>query len=477
MLLHTGSYLLFLLVVILAYWSSPSRYRKPLLLLASYGFYTTFDLRFLALLVALTLANYLLGWAIPGSRYARLLAWFSVLLNLGALAVFKWADFFMEGLSRTFHALGFFTLPVGLQLLVPIGISFITFQAISYTTEIYRKKLEPAAWMDFAVYMAFFPKLVAGPLVRPEQFLSQLKQPSARPDRSAAMSALGLLLLGLFKKIVIADSLAGLSDVAFRAAARDMGIDFLPSALFWQGFYLYSFLIYADFSGYTDIARSSAILLGFNLPENFRQPYLSENITLFWNRWHMSLTQWFREYLFFPLSRGLLIKTGRRHARLIQIAVTLITMTLIGLWHGAAWTFVVWGVWHGVLLSINQVRSWKVERRWQKLGLGIVTFHLVGIGWVLFGSSSFEAAERFLRGMFTFTGPAGWAYYLPPVLLCAILVFGIDLVQGGYVRIPAHLQQAVKPVLVTASVLLLVCLAAIYMVNGGDARPFIYGQF
>ena len=273
--------------------------------------------------------------------------------------------------------------------------------------------------MDFAIYMAFFPKLVAGPLVRPDQFLSQLRQPFTRPDRKVIQAALGLLLLGLFKKIVIADSLASLSEVAFRAASRNVGTVLFPSSLFWQGFYLYSFLIYADFSGYTDIARSSAILLGFNLPENFRQPYLSETITIFWNRWHMSLTQWFRDYLFFPLSRSLLIKTSRHYARVIQVIVTLITMTLIGIWHGAAWTFVAWGVWHGVLLSINQQQNWKLKHRWQKLGLGIVTFHLVGIGWVLFGSSSLEASGRFFRGMLKFTGPEGWAYFLPPVLLCA----------------------------------------------------------
>ncbi len=477
MLLHTGSYLLFLLIVILVYWLSPPRYRKPLLLLASYGFYATFDLRFSALLAALTLANYLLGRAIPGSRHASLLAWSSVVINLGVLALFKWADFFMDSLSRIFHALGYSSPPVGLTLLVPIGISFITFQAISYTTEIYRKKLEPAALLDFAVYMAFFPKLVAGPLVRPVQFLNQLKQPSALPDREAALSALGLLLLGLFKKIVIADSLASMSDVAFRAAAYDLGAIPLPSSLFWQGFYLYSFLIYADFSGYTDIARSSAILLGFNLPENFKQPYLSENITSFWNRWHMSLTQWFREHLFYPLSRGLLIKISRRYARLIQVIVTLVTMTLIGIWHGVAWTFVAWGVWHGVLLSINQQHSWKPGLRWQKLALGIATFHLVGIGWVLFGSVSLEAAGRFFRGMLTFTGPAGWEYILPPVLLCAILVLCIDLVQIGYVRIPVRLQHAGKPIFIVASVLLLIFLSAISLAGGGDARPFIYGQF
>ncbi len=325
--------------------------------------------------------------------------------------------------------------------------------------------------------MAFFPKLLAGPLVRPGQFLNQLVQPSTRPGRNDIQAAFGLLLVGLLKKVVIADSLASLCEVAFRAAAREKGAVLFPGSLYWQGFYLYSFLIYADFSGYTDIARSSAALLGFTLPENFRQPYLSENIAVFWNRWHMSMTQWFREYLFFPLSRSLLIKAGRRYARLIQIIVTLITMALIGIWHGAAWTFVIWGVWHALLLSVNQQLGWSLERRWQKLGLGVVTFHLVGVGWVIFGSSSLGNAGRFLQGMLNFSGPQEWWYFLPPVLLCAFLVFSIDLVQGGFVRIPTLLQTAARPILIVASIVLLICLALIYQANGGDARPFIYGQF
>ena len=477
MLLHTPAYLLFLLAVISAYWFLPVSYRKPVLLATSYVFYATFDLRFLALLVVWTLVNYWLGRAISSNPHARLLAWYSVVLNLGVLALFKWVNFFIDSIRLSFQALGFSNLPAGLQFLLPIGISFFSFQAIAYTTEIYRKKIRPASLLDFAIYMAFFPKLLAGPLVRPDQFLSQLRQPSIRPDRNGIQAAVGLFLLGLLKKVVIADSLASLCEVAFRAAARENGVLLFPGSLYWQGFYLYGFLIYADFSGYTDIARSSAALLGFSLPENFRQPYLSENISIFWNRWHMSLTQWFREYMFFPLSRGLLIKTGRRYARLVQIIATLITMTFIGIWHGAAWTFVVWGLWHGLLLCLTQQPVRRFKRWWQKLGLGIVTFHLVGVGWILFESSSLETFGRFLQGMLSFSGPQEWGYYLPPVFLCACLVFSIDLVQGGYVRIPTLLQPATRPIFIVASIVLLICLALINQANGGDAHPFIYGRF
>jgi len=477
MLLHTAVYLLFLLIVIILYWVLPVRYRKPVLLAASYVFYATFDLRFLVLLIGWTLVNYLLGRAISINNHARLLAWLSVILNLGVLALFKWADFFIDSFRSLFQEPGLITLPTGLQILLPIGISFFSFQAIAYTTEIYRKKLAPASLLDFAIYMAFFPKLLAGPLVSPAKFLGQLKQPLARPGRADIQSALGLFLVGLLKKVVIADSLAYLCEVAFRAAAREKGAAVFPGSLYWQGFYLYSFLIYADFSGYTDIARSSAALLGFQLPENFRQPYLSENITIFWNRWHMSMTQWFREYLFFPLSRSLLDKIGRHHARFIQIVVTLITMTLIGIWHGAAWTFVVWGAWHGLWLIVNQQLGLNLERWWQRLGLGIVTFHLVGAGWIFFGSSSVETAVAFFQGMLNFSGPQEWGYFLKPVLLSAFFIFSIDLVQGGYVRIPTKFQSAARPIFIIACIVLLTSLALISQANGGDARPFIYGQF
>lgn len=473
MLLHTPAYLIFLLAVVLIYWLLPAVVRKPLLLVTSYIFYAWFNLRFLTLLLGLTLANYLIGLAIHANRRPRLLAWSSVAINLGVLAVFKWSGFFVDSLRAVFEAIGLANLPPGLSLLLPLGISFYSFQAIAYTTEIYRKKTTPADLLDFALYLAFFPKLIAGPLVRPGQFLRQLRQPAVRPATEEVQAALGLLLIGLVKKVVIADSLASLSDVAFRAAARPPGEVAFPSLLFWQGFYLYSFLIYADFSGYTDIARASARLLGFGLPENFQQPYLSRTITLFWNRWHMSLTQWFREYLFFPLSRTLLGRFGSRYSRTIQVLVTLVTMILIGVWHGAAWTFVVWGVWHGLLLVFDQQANLHSDRRWQTAAAGIITFHLVGIGWVIFGSSSLAAAGRFLQGMFNFSQPIGWQTFVPPVLLAALLSFGIDLGQSGRLRLPAP----VRPVLFVSGVVVVVCLVMLSLAHGVNARPFIYGRF
>ncbi len=479
MLLHTPVYLLFLLCVALLYWVLPwPAWRKGWLLASSYAFYALFDWRFAALLLVLSLVTYLLGRAIYTGWHARQCAGLSVVLNLGALGAFKYANFFLGSLAGGLNAIGVNAASPGLLLLLPVGISFYTFQAISYTTEIARKKIEPAAsFMDFAVYMAFFPKLIAGPLVRPGTFLRQLHAPQPRPDPKVLQSVLGLLVLGLVKKLLIADSLASLGEAAFRAAALSGGAAGFNTPLYIQGFYLYAFQIYADFSGYTDLARASARLLGFDLPENFQQPYLAATLISFWNRWHMSLTQWFREYLYFPLSRSLLVKSGRRYPRLVQTGANLVTMGLIGLWHGAAWTYIAWGLWHGVLLSLENISGHKPAGRWKQLLSGVVTFHLVGVGWVLFRAESFQAAGRFLRGLLAFQQMSWLAYYLPSILLTGGLVFAIDLVSSGSLKFPARLRQAGQPILTVAALVIIVNLILLALAHGVNARPFIYGQF
>lgn len=478
MLLHTPLYLAFLTLTVLLYWATPKQnWRKLILLGASYVFYVSFDWRFALILSLLTLVVFWLGGKISDNAHSKIFAWLSAIVNLGVLVVFKYTNFFLGSLQTALTTLGFEYMPVGLQLLLPIGISFYTFQAISYTTEIYRKKLDPVDFLDFALYLSFFPKLIAGPLVRPRHFLEQLNKPKEKLQVSNIYSALGLLLLGLMKKVLIADSLGVLGNVAFRAAGMPSAGSPFPTPLYLQGFYLYAFQIYADFSGYTDIARASAALLGFNLPENFQQPYLATSITQFWNRWHMTLTQWFREYLFFPLSRKLLIRTHRSYPRVVQISANLITMTLIGLWHGAGWTFVIWGFWHGLLLSIDAITGIKPVHRWQKIIMGVITFHLVGVGWVLFGAGSFPAALHYLTGLFEFQ-QMGWiTHYLPSILFTAILVFGIDLYQVGKLRVPYLYKYNWRPVVVVAGVVVITALTLLNMAHGAEARPFIYGQF
>jgi alginate O-acetyltransferase complex protein AlgI len=480
MLLHTPTYLLFLAFVSLIYWRLKiQKWRKLFLLCASYIFYALFDLRFLAILLGLTILNFLIGLEIPRSRYSKMLALANVGINLSVLGVFKYANFFLDSLEKVLNTLGFQTIPVGLLLLLPVGISFYTFQGISYTTEIYRNKLSPSHdFVDFALYLGFFPKLIAGPFVRPRNFFEQLSKPASPLDIPKLRSSLGLLLLGLTKKIIIADGLASLADISFRAASMaGNGISF-PTPLYIRGFYLYAFQIYADFSGYTDIARASARLLGLDLPKNFQQPYLASTLTSFWNRWHMSLTQWFREYIFFPLSRKFLTKSDRRYNRLIQISVTIITMLLIGFWHGPAWTYIAWGLWHGIWLSIENLSGFKSSTKLVSLVFGLITFHLVGIGWVVFRSDSFATALSFLYGLTSFNQMNWLAYYLPPVLFTACLVFAIDLGTSRRLMLPANrLGRLLSHSLITATVLVLTGLIILGLVKGTDVHYFIYSQF
>ncbi len=478
MLLHTPLYLLFLVIVCGLYWALPRPpWRKYLLLAASYGFYAAIDLRFVGVLAGLTLATYYLGQAVARSARPRLYVGLSLALNLGALGFFKYTNFFLEGLQHIFQWIAPSASLGSLTLWLPVGISFYTFQAIAYIIEIYRQKLTPAASLaDFALYLAFFPKLLAGPFVRPAQFLRQVEAPTVRPRREEVFSALGLLVLGLFKKVLIADSLGALAEVAFRAAAQPPGPWPFPTPLYWQGFYLYAIQIYADFSGYTDIARASAALLGFALPENFQQPYLARSPADFWNRWHMTLTHWFREYLFFPLSRAGIRLTGRRYLTAVQTAANLITMLLIGLWHGGAVTYLAWGLWHGIWLSIDRWLNLKPTRRWQTALLTVLNFHLVGVGWVLFKASSPASALRFLTGLVSLSQMNWWPHYLPVVAVAGSLMLGIDWTMRQQGAIPVRLKSW-QPALVTAALVVIIGLVVIRSVGGVDARPFIYGQF
>lgn len=472
--LHTPAFLLFLAVVaLLVRARREALWRKAVLVSASCLFYALFDARFALLLGALTFALHRLGRAIAANAHAnahpRRYAVAGVLLNLGLLGFFKYANFFLSSLPAGWDS-------PAVTLLLPIGISFYTFQGIAYSLEIYRGKLAPAGFMDLALYLGFFPKLLAGPLVRPGQFFGQLSRIEQGPDPAALAPALQLVLVGLVKKVLVADTLGALADIAFRAAGAPAVNSGYPAPLFWQGFYLYAFQIYADFSGYTDLARGSAALLGFQLPENFQQPYLSASLTAFWNRWHMSLTGWFREYLFFPLSRNLLRLTNRRWPRAVQAGVTLATMSLIGLWHGAAWTYLVWGAWHGSLLIVEQSLSWKAGRRWAATLQGVLTFHLVGLGWVLFRSASFPAAANYLKGLLSLEGMGWLPVYLTPVLLAGLLVFGLDLAARAQGPRLAGLAR-LRPFLVFAALVLLAGLAAINLAHGAETRPFIYGTF
>ena len=478
MLLHSPAYLVFLFFVVLGSWLLPyGSLRKYWLLGASYIFYSMFNFQFATILVGLSIFTYCLGRSLANGENRRTKIWLGVFINLLVLGYFKYVDFFLDSFSVFLQSANINHVSPALQILLPVGISFFTFQSISYFMEINRRKLSAgASLVDVSLYLAFFPKLIAGPLIRPSNFFFQLAKPVRSLKRRRLAEGISKLLLGFFKKIVIADGLASVADVAFQAATTPNAFGF-PSALYLQGFYLYAIQIYADFSGYTDIAIGSAHLLGFELPQNFNRPYFATTITGFWNRWHISLTQWFREYIFFPISRRLLKATKRRYPLFVQTMSNLITMTLIGLWHGASWSFVTWGFFHGVLISLERMIAFDPKSRWILAMKRLLTFHFVGFGWILFRADSFSSALYYLGSMFQFQQLNWLSYYLPTILLPGILLFSIEYLRKERFPRLFEYMEVWQPSVRIAAMIAILSILVLNTLRNADPRPFIYGQF
>jgi D-alanyl-lipoteichoic acid acyltransferase DltB (MBOAT superfamily) len=423
MVFNSLTFAVFFLVVYGLYLATQGRLRvqNALLLAASYVFYGWWDWRFLSLLGASTLVDYLCARWLDrrgptsagidppepcryGPRTRRAVLIVSLVTNLGMLGVFKYFDFFAASAAELLRAIGLPTQPTLLHVILPVGISFYTFQSLSYTIDVYRGRIraEPSL-LDFALYVAFFPQLVAGPILRASEFLPQLTR--ARRVRWADVCEGGFLIfVGLFKKVFVADNLATVVDRVFSDSAGQSG------GAMVVGVYAFAVQIYCDFSGYTDIARGCGRMMGFEMPVNFNLPYLATNPVDFWRRWHISLSTWLRDYLYIPLG-GNRKGCGRTYINLM------ITMLLGGLWHGAAWTFVAWGAYQGLLLVVYKAlqpgiaRLWRqVPARLQGIGHGLAVigfFQLVCVGWLIFRASTIEQAWFMLDRMMT-----PWPWYL-----------------------------------------------------------------
>lgn len=402
MLFPTIDFAIFFVITLTGSWLlMPKRVRwKLFMLTASYVFYGWWNVRYTLLLAGVTLVNHAGATALarlsrPWLR--RLVLTATVAADLGALAYFKYYGFFVSSVSNVLDEVGVeVTLPL-LQVVLPVGISFFTFQAISYVVDVYRGHFAAVPLLDCAVYLSFFPQLVAGPIVRGRELLPKLRR---RQDPRAVDATRGFWLIagGMFKKVVIANLLATeLVDRVFANPERFNAAEVLLAI------YGYAVQIYADFSGYTDIAIGVALLLGFTFPDNFDRPYAAVTLQEFWRRWHMTLSRWLRDYLYIPLG-------GSRGSRLATERNIMVTMLLGGLWHGAAWNFVLWGGIHG---------GWQVlERRGvlyggrspaafgQRLVRGLITFHVVCLGWVFFRAESFTAATAMLGRLVTGWGRA-----------------------------------------------------------------------
>ena len=383
MLFNSFTFFVFLPIVFALYWfvlRTKLKAQNALILVASYVFYSWWDWRFLSLILFSTLLDFYLGKALGKSnskKRSKSLLWTSLLVNLGFLGIFKYFNFFIDSWVEAWGGLGVDLELSTLSIILPVGISFYTFQTLSYTIDVYRKELQPThSLLNFAAYVAFFPQLVAGPIERATRLLPQFRQ--ARTfSYQVAKSGVYLIIWGLFKKVVIADNCAFFVNQIFDNP------DNFSSAELGLGAVLFAFQIYGDFSGYSDIAIGTARLFGFQLMTNFAFPYFSRDIAEFWRRWHISLSTWFRDYLYIPLG-------GSRVRRSLQVRNVLIIFLVSGFWHGANWTFIIWGALHA--LFFLPLLFFKLNRKYlendalqfqQILKIGF-TFTIVCLAWIFF---------------------------------------------------------------------------------------------
>jgi len=470
MLFPTLDFLLFFMVVavLLVLLDRHFVQKKAMLVAASYFFYAQWDWRFCFLLAGSTAISYVAGLLIGGSgdpHRRRAVLTIGVALHLVILGIFKYLDFLVSSANQLAHLLGLqHELPF-FEVLLPVGISFFTFHGISYITDVYRRDVEVCrAPLDMALYMSFFPQLVAGPIVRAAYFLPQLARPSREPIPVAA--ALMLIMGGMVKKVIIANYLAtGLVDPVFGAPDQYGG----PDLLF--AMYGYAVQIYCDFSAYTDIAIAVAALCGFRFPRNFNQPYRSLRLREFWQRWHMSLSFWLRDYLYKPLG-------GNRHGRLNTYRNLMVTMLLGGIWHGAAWKFVMWGALHGGGLAVERMAMpWLGQRPASRAGAvlsWLVVFHFVCLAWIFFRAEDFTVASIFIRGL-----GSGWhepIQQAQPAMVALILIgmAGQFLPPGSFERVGQALARVPYWGLGVASGLIL---AVINALGPEGIAPFIYFRF
>jgi len=374
-LFNSWSYILFLLIVFSLYWILGKRLQNLLLLMASYIFYASWDYRFLSLIIFSTLLDFFTGKKIHSSKrisQRRLYLMLSICGNLSVLGFFKYYNFFIANIDTFLRGFGLSAEALHLSIILPIGISFYTFQTLSYTIDIYRKQLKPTKdILSFAVFVAFFPQLVAGPIERAKNLLPQLLN-TRKFDKNQFISGIDLIIWGLLKKIVIADNVGFYVNTIFNLES--------PSTLLIiVGVIGFGVQILADFSAYTDIARGSALLFGITLMKNFDKPYLARNPAEFWKRWHISLSTWVRDYIYIPLGGSRCTK----HRYLINI---FITWFLMGLWHGAAWHFIIWGLIHGAMVAMYRLLFKNIKfSRFLSIPL---TFIMVHIGWLIFRAES-----------------------------------------------------------------------------------------
>ncbi len=472
MLFFEWKFYKFFIIFFTVYFFLPRRVKNFFLLGASYWFYGSWNWKFLGLLLISTAVDYQVGKWLDSQeslKKRKQLLVLSIATNLGILGVFKYYDFFISNVVAGLTGMGLQPdLPL-LELILPPGISFYTFQTLSYTIDVYRRKIpHEKNLIDFAAYVSFFPQLIAGPIERAENLLEQFKK-----DREITLvgCTLGVRLFvwGLFKKLFVADNLARLADPIF----KDPG-NADPVALLF-GVYAFAFQIYCDFSGYTDMARGLGKMLGFDLSINFNLPHFATSVRNFWQRWHITLSTWLRDYIYIPLG-------GSREGLNKTVVNLMVTMALCGLWHGAAWNYIFWGLYNGILMGLERaLEETALTRTWRKMPVPfrmLATFHLIGIGWLIFRCPDMATLELYSAHLFDLGSwsLAGLEKNTHVVLKFFVFVGPLLFIQLLQYKNNEHTVDFHWPAWLKGLVYAVLVLLLVYM-SPMDGKQFIYFQF
>ena len=469
-------FIIFLVVVIPLYYLIPGRFRNIFLLLVSYSFYAYSDVRFIVLILIITITTFYAGRKIYDSKEIRSkkhFLIFALVINLTILGIFKYFNFFVDSTSNMLSLFGYKLDYVHLNIILPLGISFYTFQALTYIFDIYYQTLTPTkSFINFALFVAFFPTITAGPIERAKRLIPQFEKKISF-SKNDFKEGLTLISIGMFRKVLIGDTCGRIVDHIFASPKYFLSIELLVAVL------LYALQIYNDFAGYSSIARGTAKLLGIDVMENFNQPYFSKSISEFWRRWHISLSFWLRDYLFTPLQ--LKYRKFRKWGNVLAISITFL---LCGLWHGAAWTFVFWGFLHGFFMSFSVIVNKQRQRFYKKFdflnskSVGYIkilfTFVLLTIGWIFFRADSFNQAFYFIKNIFYWSGSEFTLRFILIICTYYIISFAIDYFEQRY-RTHSFLlkfDSAFRYAFLLTSWLIII----MYLFTFKQA-PFIYSQF
>jgi alginate O-acetyltransferase complex protein AlgI len=475
MIFTSYTYIAFLAIAFLIYWLLPIRWRNPFLIIASYVFYASWKWQFGFLLLALSVFNWAYGRWVLAQRESTSALSLGVAVNLSALLYYKYAGFFVANAAAVADLFGAHWHPSFGDIILPLGISFFTFQGIAYLFDVATGDEPLTSFSEFLLFKALWPQLIAGPIVRLGEMREQLA-PRRSIDYDDVAYASQRILYGFLKKVVFADNIAPAVELVFSSTAVPNAIDAVTGII---GFGLQ---IYFDFSAYSDIAIGSARLFGFRFPENFDWPYLAKSPQEFWNRWHMTLSRWIRDYLFTPLTFSM-----RRRPKLAPISL-LVAMALCGLWHGARWTFVIWGIWHGILLLLNQTvlrpffpTPGRPMSRARSFAAWLVTLTLVFAGWLLFRATSLQQALVFAESIVTLRGGLRPTILRENWILMIGLVFAglllVQLLRGAWNRAQGRFGDTIArwaPRLAPVAYCLIILAVIIF---DQEAKAFVYFQF